>query len=145
MPRRSPTLTDTLVICGIVVECRIGVEEWERAVPQTIWIDLELAIDVSRAARRDDVRETVDYSQLVMAVKRLAQRQPYRLLETLTEAIASLILEAFGVARVRVRVKKRALSDLDYAAVEIQRCSAAPPRVASPSGSRRQATKRRWS
>ena len=117
-------IADTLIIQDLAVDCRLGVHEWEQAAPQAIWIDLELAIDASRAAAHDDVREAVDYARLIAAVKARAQAQGYRLLETMAEGIAAEILQQFGVSQVRVRVKKRALPGIGYAAVEVVRAAA---------------------
>jgi len=117
-------MADTLHLHDIAAECRIGVNDWEREAPQTIWVDLELAIDAALAATRDDVQATVDYAGLVSSVQHLAQGRPYRLLETLAEEIASLVLAESGTSRVRVRVKKRALPGLGHAAVEIERAAA---------------------
>ena len=114
-------MADTLVLQGIAVDCRLGVYEWEQRAPQTVWIDVELAIDASRAAAQDDVLAAVDYSRLVDAIKQLAQRSTYRLMETLAETVASHILSAFETPHVLVRVKKRAVPGIDYAAVEISR------------------------
>jgi dihydroneopterin aldolase len=116
-------MADTLLLQGIAVECRLGVYEWEQQTPQTIWIDVELAIDASRAAAQDDVCAAIDYSRLVDAIKQLAQRSAYRLMETLAETIASHILSAFKTPQVLVRVKKRAVPGIDYAAVEISRAA----------------------
>ena len=102
-------MSDRLIIQDLTVECRLGVFEWEQQTPQTIWIDLELAIDAARAAAEDQVRQAIDYGALVTSVKQLAQGKPYRLLETLAEAIASRILIQFDTSQVNVRVKKRAL------------------------------------
>ena len=101
--------------------CRLGVYEWEQAKPQTVWVDLELAIDASKAATRDDVRDAVDYSALVGAVTRRAQRRSYRLLETVAEDVAALILQQFRTPQVLVRVTKKALPGIGSAAVEIVR------------------------
>ena len=120
-------MADTLIIQDLEVACRLGVHEWEQDAPQTIWIDLELAIDASRAAARDDVREAVDYARLVAAVKEQAQAQAYRLLETIAEAIAADVLRQFGTSQVRVRVKKRALPGIGYAAVEVVRARRVRP------------------
>ena len=114
-------MADTLIIHDLEMACRLGVHEWEQEAPQAIWIDLELAIDASRAAARDDVREAVDYARLIAMVKARAQARGHRLLETMAEGIAADILRQFGVSQVRVRVKKRALPGIGYAAVEVVR------------------------
>ena len=116
-------MADTLHLQDITIECRLGVYDWERATPQTAWVDLELAVDAAAAAA-DDVEATVDYAALVQSIRRLAQGRPYRLLETLAEEIASLVLGEAGTPWVRVRVKKRALPGVGYAAVELERTAA---------------------
>ena len=114
-------MDDQLLIQGLAVECHIGVTSEEQATPQPIWIDLSLAVDAAKAARRDDVRDAVDYAALVGAVTQHLKDKPCALLETVAEEVATLILQRFEVPQVTVRVKKRALSGIDYAAVEITR------------------------
>ena len=114
-------MPDRLVIRDLVAECRIGVFEWEQAKPQTIWIDLELEIDAKKAAARDEVKDAIDYGALVTTVQQLVQSKSYRLLETMAEEIATLTLQQFKTPAVLVRVKKRALPGIDFAAVEIRR------------------------
>lgn len=122
-------MPDRLILQDLTAECRLGVYERERETPQPIWIDVELSIDAKRAAAQDDVKDAVDYAALVAAVRELAQAKPYRLLETLAETIAGLVLERWRTDRVRVRVKKRALEGLGYAAVEVERDTARPRRA----------------
>lgn len=119
-PQRPP---DTLTIHELAVECRLGVYEWEQRNAQTVWIDLELAIDAARAAARDDVRDAVDYAALVRRVRALAMSRSFKLMETLAEAVAAGALEESGSPRVRVRVRKRALEGIGYAQVEVERTS----------------------
>ena len=114
-------MTDTLIIKGLAIPCRIGVTEEERAAPQTIWIDLELPIDARKAAAHDDVREAIDYARLVEVVTHRTQCQPYHLMETLAEELTTAILEAFHVPEVMIRVTKRALPSIDSATVQIVR------------------------
>ena len=114
-------MPDTLRLHDLEVRCRIGVYAWERRTRQTIRVDLELPIDAARAAASDDVRDAVDYAALVDRIRKVAAGRVFNLLETLAETIAGAALKACGSPRVRVRVKKRALTGLGYAAVEIER------------------------
>ena len=114
-------MADRLILRDVVVSCRIGVSIAEQAAPQDLWIDLDLEIDAARSAVRDDVREAIDYAALVSAVQLSARDKAYHLLETLAEDLAALVLQQFPTEEVVVRVKKRALAGIDYAAVEITR------------------------
>ena len=114
-------MPDRLMIHELAAMCRLGIYEWEQEKPQAVTIDLELDINAARPAKDDDVRQAVDYARLVHSVKQLAEGRPYRLMETLAEDVAARVLGEFGVRRVVVRVTKRALPAIGYAAVEIQR------------------------
>ena len=132
-------MADTLVLHDIIASCRLGVYEWEQQTPQDVWVDLELAIDASAASATDDVADAVDYAALVKAVIEETQRRPYRLLETLAERIAARILRESGTTRLRVRVKKKAMPEIGYAAVEIER-TGRPLRRAGAARTRRGAS-----
>ena len=114
-------MSDRLIISDLAAECRLGVLEWERRTPQRILIDLELSIDAAKAAAGDEVRQAIDYAQLVGRVKQFAEASAYKLMETLADGIAQEVLRAFATPRVRVRVKKQALPGIGYAAVEVER------------------------
>ena len=114
-------MSDTLVISELAAQCRIGVLPEEQAAPQSVWIDLELQIDATAAARRDDVQDALDYAALVSEVRQRVESKAYHLLETIAEDVASLVLQRFATAQVFVRVKKRALPGIGYAAVELTR------------------------
>ena len=142
-PRLLRLMSDTLWIQGIEASCRLGVFEQEQAQPQPVWIDVAVPIDAARAAERDDVRDALDYAQLVASVKQAAEGRSYRLLETMAETIAARVLAHGGVRCVRVQVKKRALPGLDYAAVEIERRATRPRRPARVTARRSGAAARR--
>lgn len=114
-------MRDKLILQDLMAECRIGVFDWEQAKPQSVWIDLELEIDAVQAAARDALQSTIDYGRLVTSVRQLVQGKAYHLLETMAEDVAALILKEFLSPQVLVRIKKRALPGIDYAAVEIVR------------------------
>ncbi len=114
-------MADTLLIQDLNVMCRVGVFEWEQQAPQLIAIDVKLAIDVKAAAKRDSVKQTVDYGRLVTVIRQRVEHASYRLLETLAEEVATLTLKGFPTNAVCVRVRKQALPGIGYAQVEITR------------------------
>ena len=69
-------MADTLQISNLVAPCRIGVTAEERAMPQSLWIDLTISINAKVAASEDDVRYAIDYAKLVSAVQARVQRKP---------------------------------------------------------------------
>lgn len=114
-------MPDRLILDDLAVQARLGIHDWEREKLQTIWIDVEVEIDALKAAASDDVKDAVDYARLVSVVTQRIERTAYRLMETLAEDVTAFVIEEFRVPRVRVRVKKKALPGIGYAAVEIER------------------------
>jgi dihydroneopterin aldolase len=97
---------DRIFLRGLAIECIIGFIEWERRIKQTVVIDLEMPVDCRRAARTDDVTDTLDYKQVAKRVIGFVSESEFKLVETLAERIALLILQEFGIEWVRVGVNK---------------------------------------
>jgi dihydroneopterin aldolase len=97
---------DRIFLRGLAIECIIGFIEWERRIKQTVVIDLELPVDCRRAARSDEVVDTLDYKQVAKRVISFVSESQFKLVETLAERIAMLIIEEFGVDWVRVGLNK---------------------------------------
>ena len=114
-------MPDKLILHDLAAECRLGVYDWEKEKPQPVWIDVELVIDARKAAKSDAMRDAVDYAALVTLIKTTAAERAYNLLETLADKLAEKIVQQIVSPEVTVRVKKRALPGIDYAAVEVQR------------------------
>ena len=58
-------MTDRIFINGLSLHAYHGVMPYEGKVGQTFTIDIELAIDLSAAARSDKVADTVSYDKVV--------------------------------------------------------------------------------
>ena len=120
-------MPDWLKIHDLATECKLGVLDWEKEKPQPIWVDIELVIDARKAAQNDSVQDAVDYAALVALVKTAAAEQAFNLMETLAERLAARVLGKVRTQRLIIRVKKKALPDVGFAAVEIERSNSLPP------------------
>lgn len=104
------------------VACIIGVRPEERRRPQTVVLNLSLAVSIERAARTDRLADTVDYATLKKRVLEHVRRSRFRLLERLADSVVRLCLRTPGVQAARVVVDKPgALSLTRSVAVEIVR------------------------
>lgn len=114
-------MNDVISIADIEVQSRIGVPEEERAHPQRLLISVELETDVSVAAKADDISETINYHSVYLGVIKLCCQGERRLIETLAEEIAAMLLEEFETKAVRVEVQKFILPETRHVAVRIER------------------------
>ena len=97
---------DKIFLRGLEVECIIGFIDWERRVKQRIQIDLELPVDCTRAARSDDVVDTLDYKSVAKRVIAFVEASEFMLVETMAHRMAMMILDEFGIEWIRIWINK---------------------------------------
>ncbi len=98
---------DRIILRGLPVGCVIGTLPAERTAPQTLFFDLELYGDFSRAGRTDDLGDAVDYTAAERCVKEYAAGTSFFLLERLAYACGQKLLEEFPLLdRVTLRIRK---------------------------------------
>ena len=101
----------------------IGLYRHEKIAPQTIEIDLEIALPAGGAVfRTGRVADTIDYGVVVEHVRALLAKERFGLVESLAERVADSILEEFASPRVRVSIAKLGvLRDAKQVGVSIER------------------------
>lgn len=115
-------MSDTIIINNLHVETIIGLYPWERKVRQTLLIDLALSTDIRKAAANDDLHHTINYEAVCQRVTALAQNNQYKLIETLAENIASMILQEFTATSVSLTVKKcDNMTEVNHVGISIER------------------------
>jgi 2-amino-4-hydroxy-6-hydroxymethyldihydropteridine diphosphokinase len=113
---------DTIFIQDLRVDTVIGIYDWERRIRQTVRFDLEMDFDIRAAAAGDDIEKTLDYKAVAKRVIAFVEAAEFRLVETLAEQVAALILDEFDVGRVSVTADKHyALRGAGGVGVRIER------------------------
>ncbi len=113
---------DKIMIKNARFSCKIGVTEKERRKRQDIFVDAELFFNFKKI--HDSLKNTINYSDVHNSIKKIAEKNEYRLIETLAEDIAKEILSCYKIKKIIVSVKKpRALAskNVEYVAVKIKR------------------------
>ena len=111
-----------IFINDLRLETRIGVYDWERQLPQTIRLDLEIALPSDKPFASGKLEDALDYAAIVARIKAFAKDNPHPLLERFTEAVAQIVLTEFGAPGLRLRVAKLAqLPGVKEIGIEIER------------------------
>jgi dihydroneopterin aldolase len=97
---------DTVFIEALEVEALIGIYDWERRIRQPLLFDIEMHFDNRVPAASDDIADTLDYKAVSKRVIEYVSQSDFGLVETLAERVAAIILDEFGVARVRLKLGK---------------------------------------
>ncbi|MDH5636896.1 MAG: 2-amino-4-hydroxy-6-hydroxymethyldihydropteridine diphosphokinase [Nitrospinota bacterium] len=115
---------DKIILDDLEVECIIGIFDWERETKQKVRISFELDCDISRAARTDDIQDTVNYKTISKKIIALVEPSGFFLIETMAEKIAQLCLAHKGVLRAMVTVSKPgAISGSNNVSIQVTRPS----------------------
>lgn len=113
---------DTIFISELRLEALIGIYAWEHEVPQTLQIDVELAVDAGRSAQSGRIGDTVDYASVVKRITDTVTARHYALIEKLAEDVAAMVLREFSTPWVRVSIAKIApLRNVKKLGVAIER------------------------
>jgi dihydroneopterin aldolase len=85
----------------------IGIYDWERTIKQKIYLDIEMAFDIKKAAATDDIAYTLDYKTVSDRIVRFVETSEFFLVETLIEKIADILLTEFSIPWVKIVLNKK--------------------------------------
>lgn len=97
---------DSIFLNDLRIKAIVGIWDWERKLRQTVSIDLEMGADIRKAAATDNIEDTLDYKQIAKRVQQFVEDSAFKLVETLAENIARIVLSEFDVPWVIVKVNK---------------------------------------
>ena len=97
---------DRIIIKDARFLCNVGISAKERKKKQEILIDMELLLNLRKAAESDELKHTVDYSKVCSLAAELIEKKEYNLIEAIARDILDIVLKEFNVKKVIVEVKK---------------------------------------
>jgi dihydroneopterin aldolase len=97
---------DRIRLSGLKARGHHGVYDFERRDGQDFVVDVELELDLARAAATDDVADTVHYGELAGGLVEVISGEPVNLIETLADRLATVCLADARVAAATVTVHK---------------------------------------
>lgn len=113
--------SDSIIIRRLRTSTRVGVPDEEREAPQDVEISLKMMPPEPLSFLNDDLSKTVDYYAVSRRVIEIARTGERRLIETLADDIAEMVVDEFTVAKVSVEVRKFVIPQATYVAVKVIR------------------------
>ena len=114
-------MKDKVFIKNLFLPCNVGVSEEERAKKQNIIVDIEIKCDLSKAGSTDNINKTINYYEINEKVTSAVTRGEFKLLESLAETVALLVLKDPAALEVTVTVKKEKYAVNPAMGIEITR------------------------
>jgi dihydroneopterin aldolase len=84
-----------LSIQGLKLTTTIGAYPWEQHIEQTILVDVDLWLDITKAAESDDLTHALDYAALAQLLQETVKGQKYKLLEALAAFLNKQIIKYY--------------------------------------------------
>ncbi len=122
LPRSATAPRRKVFVRGLVLDAHIGAYDSEKGVTQPIKIDFEAEVIEPANPVSDSMEDVVCYDRMTQGIKAIIAEGHIKLVETLAERVADLVLSHSMVLSVFVRiVKPNAIAEADAAGVEIIR------------------------
>jgi len=107
-------------IRGLEVMAHVGVPDEERAVPQRLLMNLRFAAFNQPTELNDDLSLTIDYYAVSQRVVTIAQERPRKLIETLADEIAALLLTEFLLCWIEMTIRKFILPNTEWVSILVK-------------------------
>ncbi|MEM4246492.1 MAG: dihydroneopterin aldolase, partial [Candidatus Bathyarchaeia archaeon] len=79
-----------ILIRNLRLRCIIGTNDYERVEKQDVVINVAMSLDISAAAQKDDISDTVNYKLVSSQIVKMVEDSSFYLIETLAEKIAEI-------------------------------------------------------
>ncbi|MEV4704722.1 dihydroneopterin aldolase [Actinoplanes sp. NPDC049316] len=99
-------MNDRISLRGLRVRGNHGVFDFERRDGQDFIVDVELELNLGRAAATDHVDDTVHYGELAGRLAEVIAGEPVNLIETLADRLVAVCLDDYRVNAATVTVHK---------------------------------------
>ncbi len=98
--------SDVIQVKDVNLWAHVGVLDQERKLGQEFLLDFSVWLDIDLASKNDDLAYTVDYSQAILEIQKLAFRLNCRTLEYFSKEILDCLESLYGSAPMEVVLRK---------------------------------------
>jgi len=115
---------DKIVIHNLKIPAKHGVYDFEKDKEGLFELDVELHADLSIPGKSDDLKDTINYNEIVSVITNLFTDKDYHLIEAVGETISMTLLESYPIQKVVLRIRKPhapIMANLDTVEVELVR------------------------
>ena len=104
-------MSDQIILKGIISECIIGINDYERKNKQKVIVDITIFHDFLNLD--DDIEKTVNYSDIYKFTKKFISGTNYNLIETLGNNLAKKLIKKFNIKKIKIELFKPSVYEKD--------------------------------
>ena len=87
------SIKDKVSLKDLQAFCRLGIYDKERILGQSININIDLFFDLSIAAKSNKIEDSINYVDVSLTIRELAQSKEFLLLENLCQEICNTLFD----------------------------------------------------
>lgn len=114
-------LSDHIRIEQLELSAAIGVTDAERKQPQRLTVSLSLWPRRALVDLGDDIRNTINYSEVCEEAKNFTHGRVDKLIETMADRLATHLLKRFAIQKIVVEIRKFVRPDAEFVSVTVSR------------------------
>ena len=99
-------MSATIILRNVRIPTIIGVYDEEKLARQALKLDLELRLKDQRGSLSDQLRDTVDYDEVIRSLKEFGLKHSHELLEKFAYQAAQMLAKRFALQTVDLTVWK---------------------------------------
>lgn len=84
----------------------LGIYEWEEKIEREIIVNALIETDYDRARFTNNIKDTIDYYELITKIKKFLSTKKFQLIEELTQQMLDLIMEDQRIKRCEIEIDK---------------------------------------
>ncbi len=114
-------MNDAIHVEALELFAHVGVPDEERSAAQRLSFNLTFWPVRPSSELHDEIGKAVDYANVCAEVKRFVVSRRDKLIETLANALALHLLEAFEIRKITVELRKYILPEVEFVSVTVTR------------------------
>jgi FolB domain-containing protein len=114
-------VNDHIHIAQLQIPAHIGVPDEERASAQRLTFNITIWPMREAGELDDQIARAVNYADVCAETKKFVAARKDKLIETLADAVAMHLIEAFEIQRITVELRKFILPEVEFVSVTVTR------------------------
>jgi len=115
---------DKIYIKNLKIAGKHGVYDFEKKQNHFFEIDAVIYLSLKKAGKSDNLKDTVDYVEVVNLIAKIFKEKDCKLIEAVAESICSVLLDSYPIKKIKLKIRKPHApihADLDTVQVSIIR------------------------
>ena len=112
---------DKISIKNLKIPGKHGVYDFEKKTNGIFELDIDLYFDLVKAGNSDNLKDTIDYANVVDLTIEIFNKKRYSLIESLAEKICDILLSNFPIEKIMLKIRKpHAPIEANFDSVQVQ-------------------------